>query len=138
MTKTTATQMIFLSSLLYSRFEPLEPQRVAHDAHRRKPHRGRGEHGVEEYAEGRVEGSRGNRNKQNIIDERPEQVLPYVPYRGAAQGYGRDYRPEVPADKRDVGSLHSHIRAGAYGNPDIGLRERRRVVYAVAAHTDLP
>ena len=51
--------------------------------------------------------------------------------------------PSAPARRagrphqRDRGSRHGHIRAGADGDADIGLGQRRGVVDAVADHRDL-
>ena len=39
-------------------------------------------------------------------------------------------------DEDDIRGLHSHVRASADGDADVGLRERRRVVDAVADHGD--
>ena len=43
---------------------------------------------------------------------------------------------EIAFDQRDAGALHRDIGAGAHGDADIGLGERRRVVDAVAGHGD--
>ena len=44
----------------------------------------------------------------------------------------------VGAHEDDVGGLHRHVRAGADRDADVGLRERGRVVDAVAHHRDAP
>ena len=46
----------------------------------------------------------------------------------------RRHQPRVAADERDVGRLDGHVRAGADGDADVGLGERRGVVDAVADH----
>ena len=47
-----------------------------------------------------------------------------------------DGRPQVARDEREVGRLDRHVRARADREPEVGLRERRRVVDAVADHRD--
>ena len=49
-------------------------------------------------------------------------------------GDGGHDAAQVAADQRDVGGGHRHIGAGADGDAEIGLRQRRRVVDAVANH----
>ena len=41
---------------------------------------------------------------------------------------------QIALDQRHVGALHRHVGAGAHGDADVGLRQRRRVVDAVAGH----
>ena len=43
---------------------------------------------------------------------------------------------EVAAHQRDVGGLGGDVGARGHGDADIGLRQRRRVVEAVADHRD--
>ena len=43
---------------------------------------------------------------------------------------------ELVADQRDVRGLEGDVRAGADRDPEVGLRQRRRVVDAVADHRD--
>ena len=38
--------------------------------------------------------------------------------------------------QRDAGALHRDVGAGAHRDADVGLRQRRRVVDAVAGHRD--
>ena len=45
---------------------------------------------------------------------------------------------EVALHQRDAGALHRDVGAGAHGDADVGLRERRRVVDAVARHRHDP
>ena len=43
-----------------------------------------------------------------------------------------------PLHQRHAGALHRDVGAGAHRDADVGLRERRRVVDAVAGHRDAP
>ena len=43
---------------------------------------------------------------------------------------------QVALHQRDAGALHRHVGAGAHRDADVGLRQRRRVVDAVAGHGD--
>ena len=45
-------------------------------------------------------------------------------------------RAEVALDERDGRALHRDVGARAHRDADVGLRERRRVVDAVAGHRD--
>ena len=47
-----------------------------------------------------------------------------------------DDAAQVALDQRDAGALHRDVGAGAHRDADIGLRQRRRVVDAVAGHRD--
>ena len=44
---------------------------------------------------------------------------------------------EIAPDERDGGALDRDARAGAHRDTDVGLRQRRRIVDAVARHRDL-
>jgi hypothetical protein len=41
---------------------------------------------------------------------------------------------QVALDQRDLGAVHGDVGAGAHGDADIGLGQRRRIVDAVAGH----
>ena len=43
---------------------------------------------------------------------------------------------QIALDERDGRALHGDVGAGAHGDADLGLRERRRIVDAVAGHRD--
>ena len=72
----------------------------------------------------------------DVVDEREEQVLPDVAHRRAAQTARAHDAAQVALDQRDAGALHRHVGAGAHRDADVGLRQRRRVVDAVAGHGD--
>ena len=59
-------------------------------------------------------------------------------HRGARQAHGGRHRAEVVADERDVGGLERDVGAGADRDAEVGLRQRGRVVDAVADHGDAP
>ena len=43
---------------------------------------------------------------------------------------------KIAFDERHVRALHRDVGAGSHRDADVGLRERRRVVDAVAGHRD--
>ena len=53
---------------------------------------------------------------------------------GAAEPARADDAAQIALDERDAGALHRDVGARAHGDADVGLRERRRVVDAVAGH----
>ena len=76
----------------------------------------------------------GDRHPERVVDEREEQVLPDVAHGRLGQAAGAHETAEVAFHQRDAGALHGHVGAGAHGDADVGLGERRRVVDAVARH----
>ncbi len=61
-----------------------------------------------------------------------------VGQRRAAQSDGRGHVKQAALHEHDVGCVDGHVRAGADGDADIRLGERRGVVDAVAHHEYLP
>ena len=59
-----------------------------------------------------------------------------MPHRPARQRDRRGDAAQVAAHQRDVAGLDRDVGAGADRDADVGLRERRRVVDAVADHRD--
>ena len=84
----------------------------------------------------RVEDARRERHAEHVVDEREEQVLPDVPHRRAAEPPGPRDAAQVALHERDARALHRDVGAGAHRDPDVGLRQRRRVVDPVARHRD--
>ncbi len=84
----------------------------------------------------RIEQPGRDRDAQHVVDEGEEQVLPDVAHRRPAQAAGADQPAQIAVDQRDAGALHRHVGAGAHRDADVGLRQRRRVVDAVAGHRD--
>ena len=68
--------------------EQVQSQGVAHDAEAGQAHGSSTEHGIQRQAEGDEQTSR-QRDADDIVDERPEQVLVDVPQGGAAEADGR-------------------------------------------------
>ena len=73
---------------------------------------------------------------KRIEEEREEQILPNLSKRRTRKIDGRRDRREVVAKQRHVGRGQRAACAGAHGERNIGLRQRRRVVDAVADHAD--
>ena len=71
---------------------------------------------------------------RDVVAERPEQVLLDRPQRRAAEADGVGGGAQVAGDERQVRGLDRHVGAGADGQAEVGLRERGRVVDAVADH----
>ena len=78
-----------------------------------------------------------DRHADGIVDQREEQVLADIAHRRPRQAPGAHDAVEIALDQRDAGAFDRDIGAGAHGDADIGLRQRGRVVHAVARHGDL-
>src|SRR5204862_1287881 len=72
----------------------------------------------------------------DVVDESKKQVLPDVAHHGPAQVDCLDDAVEIAFYEGDTGALHRHIGSGSHGNADVGSREGRRIVDAVARHGD--
>ena len=77
-----------------------------------------------------------DRHRQRVEDEGEEQVLADVAHRRAAEPAGADDAVQIALDQRDRGAFHRDVGAGAHRDADLRLRQRRRVVDAVAGHRD--
>ena len=71
-----------------------------------------------------------------VVDESEEQILPDVAHGRPAQVAGTEDAGEVAFYQGDAAALHGDVGAGAHGDAHVGLRERGRVVDAVAGHGD--
>ena len=58
--------------------------------------------------------------------------------RAAGQPDGVHRGGQVAAHQGQVGRLDRHVGAGAHGQPEVGLGQRRGVVHPVADHRDRP
>ena len=87
----------------------------------------RGDHRVEQA-------DRGQRHGGDVVAEGPAEVLLDRPQRRAREADGVAGGAQVAADERQVGGLDRHVGAGADRKAEVGLRERRRIVDAVAGH----
>ena len=94
--------------------------------------------GLSRMPNARVQHARRERNPDAVVDEGPEQVLAHGPHGRARELDGLDGRAQVAAHERDVAGLDRDVAPGADRDADVGLRERRRVVDAVADHGDDP
>ena len=65
-----------------------------------------------------------------------EEVLPDVAHGGVAEPARPDDAGEVAPEQRDAGTFDGDVRASPHGDADVGSREGRRVVDAVARHRD--
>ena len=77
-----------------------------------------------------------HRHADGVVNERQEQILPDVAHRRAAQATRADDAAQVAFDERDAGAFDRDVGAGAHGDADRRLGERRRVVHAVSRHRD--
>ena len=81
--------------------------------------------------------TRRRRHQEHIVDERPEEVLQNVPVGRTAQTYRRRDIRETALHQHHIRRVDGHIRARTDRNADVGTRQRRCVVDAVADHGDL-
>ncbi len=108
----------------------LQAQRVGDHRDRTHRHRRRRDHRVEPA--GRRDG-----NRDDVVAERPEQVLADDRHGAAREVDAAGDARDVAADQRDVGRFDRDVGAAADGEADVGGGQRRRVVDAVADHADL-
>src|SRR5437763_10551771 len=116
------------------RLETPKAQAVRHDRDGRELHRSARVDGFERPAQHRVERARREWDAENVVDERPEKILFYHAHRLAREGDGRHHSAQRAADERDTCGLDGDVRARSDGYSNVGLRERGRVVDAVADH----
>ena len=60
----------------------------------------------------------------------------HLAQRDARQAHGGDHVERIASHQHHVGALHGHVGARADRESDVGLRERRRIVDAIADHAD--
>ena len=82
-----------------------------------------------------MQGAGGEGYADDVVDERPEEILPYHAHGTSTEPYGFGQRHEVVAHQRYLRHVHRHICATTDGNAHIGEGERLRVVDAVAHHS---
>ena len=102
----------------------------------REAHRGGSDHRREQQAEERVEDAGGDRDAEQVVAERPDEVLADVAHDGARERPGAGEPHEVALDERDPGRFHGDVGAGPHRDPDVGRCERGRVVDPVPGHRD--
>src|SRR5688500_10573368 len=71
---------------------------------------------------------RGDRDSNDVVDERPEQVLTHRAHRAARELDRRRDAGEIATQKRDVARVDRDIGSPADGDADIGPSERRGVI----------
>ena len=111
----------------------VQSQGVAHHAEAGKAHGSCTEHGVQRQPQGN-EHTGCQRNADDVIDERPEQVFMDVTQGSAAQPDGGGHIRELGVHQHYVRSVNGHIRACADGNAGVSSGQGRGVVDAVAHH----
>ena len=94
--------------------------------------------GLRSTPEPGVEDAGRDRHARGVVDEREKQVLPDVRHRPLRQPARADDAGEVALHERDAGAFHRDVGAGAHRDADVGPRQRRGVVDAVAGHRDAP
>ena len=114
----------------------LEQERRAHHADRAERHGGRGHPRLEAQAE-RQEDARRHRYADQIVEGGEEEVEADAAHRLLGQVDGGYDVQQVVANEHNVSGLDRNVRAGADGDADVGLGERRRVVDPIADHGDL-
>ena len=85
----------------------------------------------------RIQHAGGQRKGNDVVADRPPEVLMHFSERRMGQFDGADHVERVALHQHDVGTLHRDIRAGTDCEADIGLGQSRSVVHAVADHADL-
>jgi len=113
-----------------------QSQAVRHHEHAREAHREAGEHRVERHAPDRVEHARRERDEQDVVDERPEEVRANRAHRAARDLERVQQSGKVAARERHVGRLDGDVGARGDRDTNFGLRERGCVVDAVADESD--
>src|SRR5581483_677948 len=73
-------------------------------------------------------------NRQHIVDKCEKQILADLAHGGAAETNRSRNAVKAPTDQHNVAGFLSDVRPGADRDAQICLRERRRVVDAVADH----
>ena len=115
--------------LLPEAAEAPQAQAVGDDEHARERHRGGRDHRVEQPGDG-------ERDRGDVVGERPEQVALDRRERAAGEPDRVDGGAQVAGHERQVARLDRDVGARADRDAEVGLGERRRVVDAVADHRD--
>jgi hypothetical protein len=111
-----------------------QSQGIADDAQGAEDHGGGGEQGMQRDSGNGHECSGGERNADDVIREREQQILADVAHHGAAEPH-RSYNPgQIAADQADAGRLDRDVASRAHGDSHGGSGQGRRVVDAVTHH----
>jgi hypothetical protein len=106
---------------------PLQAKAVGHDEDRGQGHRGGGEDRVEQA-------KRGQRDRRHVVAESPPEVDADRREGCPGQPDRVGHAAQVIAEQDHVGGADRHVGAGAEGEPEVGGRQGRAVVDAVADH----
>ena len=114
----------------------VQPQGVGHHAEAGKAHGRRAEHGIQCQAKGH-KAACGQRNADDIVDKRPEQILVDIPQGSPAEPDSRRHIQKAALHEHHIRRVNGHVRAGANGDARIRPGQGRGIVDAVAYHGDL-
>ena len=116
--------------------EQVQAQGVAYHAEAGKAHGSSTEHGVQRQAEG-DEHACGQRDADDVVDERPEQVFVDVAQGSAAQADGGGHVRQLGVHQHHVRRVDGNVGACADGDAGVGTGQGRGIVDAVAHHGHL-
>jgi len=77
---------------------------------------------------------RRRRNRDGVVEEREEQVLPNARQRAATHTHKFGKRREPTANQHHGGAFACHLNAAANGNAQAAFGQRRCIVHAIAHH----
>lgn len=137
--RVTSAHLVTSPSLERARPEPSQPKGVSGHCDRGQRHGRGGYHGhfVDKAIESQNHRKAGGYwYAHDVIDECEEQILPYVLQRRLSDLESRRDRPQIAVHQHYIGRFDGYIGAGAYSDAEIGLGERRSIVYPVTGHCD--
>ena len=114
----------------------VQSQGVAHHAEAGKAHGSCAEHGVQRQPQGN-EHTGCQRNADDVIDKRPEQVFVDVAQGSAAQPDGGGHVRQLGVHQYHVRSVNGYVRACTDGNAGVSAGQGRGVVDTVTHHSYL-
>ena len=114
----------------------VQPQGVGHHAEAGQAHGRRAEHGIQCQAKGH-KAACGQRNADDIVDKRPEQILVDISQSSPAEPNCRRHIQKAALHEHHIRRVNGHVRAGADGNARIRPGQGRGIVDSVAYHGDL-
>ena len=114
----------------------VQPQSVAHHAEAGKAHGSCAEHGVQRQPQGDKH-TGCQRDADDVVDERPEQVFVDVAQGSAAQPDGGGHIRKLGVHQYYVCGVNGYVCACANGNAGVSAGQGRGVVNAVAHHSHL-
>ena len=113
---------------------PFQTQAVGDYRYGTERHGGSGQHRIHQDAVQRVEHAGRDRDADQVVNKRPEQVLPDQPDGFARQNVGFRQQQQVGIHQRDHRDVHCDVGAVPHCDADVGASQRLRVVDAVADH----